>query len=113
MTANDGNHPVRESFPGIAIPDGTGAPGSSGASGSAADDAGAGHVTLASGAWQEGARYPAATGGTVMPGQSGQTVISPGPDSGPDSYTDTGAGHGRTMTSEAHRYPWQQPAGGA
>ena len=97
-----------ESFPGIATgAESTNAPGTTGAAGAAADDTGAGRVTYPSGAWQPGARYPASTGGTVMPDQVSDSPISPGP---ADDYVSTGAGDGRA--GHFPRRPWQQPDGG-
>ena len=83
------------------------APGTAGDTGSAADDTGAGAVTLPSGAWQEGARYPATTSGTLQPDQTDVSPISPGPQ---DDYSDTGAASGRA--GHWKRYGWQQPDGG-
>jgi hypothetical protein len=103
MAANDGiGNPVRDPFPGIRLPDGTGAPGSGGARGDAADDA-ATMVTPMTGAHQD--RY-SGHAGTVEPGQSEPTAINP--NQGTGSYTDTGAGQG----SGQHypRRPWQQGA---
>ena len=105
MAANDGEHPVSDLF-GVRLPDGTGAPGSAGASGRAADDRPAGPVTLPGiGAWQPDSRYDAATGGTAEPGQVADSPISPGPES---DYSDTGAGRG--SGSHYPRRSWQQAA---
>jgi hypothetical protein len=96
---------VPDPFPGIRLPDGTGAPGTAGASGRAADDTPAGRVTLPQlGVWQEGARYDASTNGTVLAGQSEPSVIT----GGDGGYTDTGAGSGRA--SHFPRRDWQQGA---
>jgi len=81
-----------EFMPGISAGVPNNAPGTPGASGDAADDEGAGRITLQGvGAWQPGARYPAATGGTVLPDQTATSPIVPGPQSG---LTSTGAGRG-------------------
>jgi hypothetical protein len=93
----------RESFPGVATgADTTGAPGTAGASGRAADSAGA-TVTPPWGGHQD--RYPASAG-TLQPDQDTPSVIT----GGDGGYHDTGAGSGR-----AGHYPrksWQQPNGG-
>lgn len=108
MAVNDQYKAGFEFFPGIRSgADAFRPPGTTGASGSAADDTGAGPVTLPSGAWQPAARYLASTGGTTQPGQSETTAISPGPQPG---YVDTNSGRGRVMTNELDRYPWQQGA---
>jgi hypothetical protein len=96
---------VADPFPGIRLPDGTGAPGSSGASGRAADDRPAGEVTPPWGPSQDAARYSASTGGTAEPGQVAGSPISPGPES---DYSDTGAGRG--AGSHYPRRSWQQGA---
>jgi hypothetical protein len=94
MAANDGEHPVTETFPGIHVPSGTGAMGSAGASGRAAD-AQVTDVTPATGASQDA--Y-AASAGTLQPGQN--EGFPGGADSG--AYTSTGAGHGNP---NPHRHP--------
>jgi hypothetical protein len=99
MAINDGiGNPVRDPFPGIALPDGSGAPGSAGASGRPADSAGA-TVTPPAGTSQD--RYPAAAG-TVQPDQVSTNQIVPGPASG---LTSTGAGQG--SGSHYPRRSWQ------
>lgn len=112
MPIPNSDHVPDEFMPGIrsgTLPTGTGAPGSPSASGRAAD-AVTTTVTPPWGGSQD--RYPASTGGTVEPGQSGDTPISPGPASGTgNTYTTTGAGDGTTMTNEHGRYPWQARAG--
>lgn len=92
-----------EFMPGISAGAPNLAPGTPGASGQAADSAGT-TVTPPWGGYQD--RYPASTGGTVEPGQSEPTAISPGP---AEDYTDTDAGSGHA--GHFPRRPWQQSGG--
>lgn len=100
----------REFMPGMASgADSTGAPGSRGAAGDAADNASAGPVSIPMiGSWQSTSRYDADTSGTMQAGQTDASVISPGPAA---DYADTGAGDGRA--GHWKRYDWQQPDGRA
>lgn len=70
----------------------TGAPGSAGARGDAADNTEAGPVTPPTGTWQPSARFGASANGTMMPDQTADSAISVGPES---AYSDTNAGKGR------------------
>jgi hypothetical protein len=93
MAANDGEHPVREPFPGITVPDGTGA------TGSAPSRPGYGGPVPSAASGLPGVGTPVPLSGqagehhTVSSLQPGQNEGFPG---GPDSarYTDTGAGKG-------------------
>jgi hypothetical protein len=103
MAVNDGiGNDIRDPFPGISAGVPNLSPGTPGASGDAADDEGAGRVTFPSGAWQPGARYPASSGGTVLPDQMGTSPVSPGP---AQHYVDTGAGRG---DANPYRHPAQE-----
>jgi hypothetical protein len=92
MAANDGSHPVRELF-GVQLPDGTGAPGSTG------DRTSPGGVDLTgqSGLPNVGVAMPLAgmadpgSDNVNLPGQTAASAISPGPAS---AYADTNAGKG-------------------
>ena len=81
----------------------TGAMGSSGATGPPADETST-RITPSTGSAQDA--YTASAG-TIQPGQTSESVISPGPASGPgNTYSDTGAGDGGT--DHWKRYDWQQ-----
>lgn len=107
VTNSDGT-PVRDLF-GVAMPDTTGAPGSPGATGDAADNVAAGPTSLPMlGTWQSTSRYDADTSGTLQAGQTDPNVIAPAP---AGSFASTGAGRGQP--SHFPRRPWQQPDGSA
>src|SRR5262249_2784528 len=99
VAINDGiGNDIKDPFPGVSAGVPNHAPGSAGASGSAADSAGT-TVVPPDGSWQNA--FPAASG-TVQPGQVSDSAIVPGPSSG---LASTGAGSGGT--GHWKRYPWQ------
>jgi hypothetical protein len=105
VAVNDGiGNDVRPSFPGLQTGAPNRAPGTAGASGDAADDAGT-RITFAGGNWQPAARVPVATSGTVLPDQVSTNQIVPGPQ---DGLSSTGAGDGRA--GHFPRRSWQQGA---
>jgi hypothetical protein len=119
MAANDGDHPIRETFPGISIPATTGAPGSSGVSDSPAGTGGGAViaspvVSAPYGSSQLPENKPTLpvtqgdTSGFSDDSPVHESAIVPGPVA---DYLSTGAGQG----SGAHypRRPGQQPNGGA
>jgi hypothetical protein len=101
--ARNADEPTRDLF-GVQLPDGTGAPGSPGGHGQAADNVTGVRVTSPTGGYYD--QNLASTGGTVEPGQSDPSAIAP--DAG-GSFTDTGAGQGGT--DHWKRYSWQQGRG--
>lgn len=101
MAANDGDHPVSEIFPGIAVPAGTGAPGSPGASepGPMADNA---YSTAATSVYESVQNRPASaytvgvgTDDVNMPGQSREGLSG-------QTITNTGAGQGSNVMQGHH-----------
>jgi hypothetical protein len=113
MASNDGEHPVTSLF-GVPLPDGSGAPGTTGiaAATTTGPVIGTPHVTPAYGQYRDGPDVTVHTGDTSGMADdlaAHADALTPGPQ--PD-YADTGAGHG-DGTSRTARYPWQQPNGGA
>ena len=100
MAANDGDHPTRELF-GVPLPSSTGAPGTSPATGRARADSAGTTVTGPAGSWQD--RF-AAVSGTVQPGQSEDSPVSPGP---AQDYVSDGPKPDRS--GHYPRRDWQQP----
>jgi hypothetical protein len=111
MTANDGiSGPVRDPFPGIALPSGTGAPGSEVPQGEG-PVIGIPVVTDPGDSAQvpgELGRALVTAGDTTQGDPAAHTAIS----EGGDGYVSTGAGGGRARVDSGGRYDWQQPAGG-
>jgi len=113
MAANDGEHPVRDLF-GVALPTGTGAPGTQGIS--AADTTGEviGNPGIASGDTYQSGQLPrdhvvvtaGDTSGMSDDNPAHEDAIMPGPAS---AYVSTGAGDGDNG-DHYPRYPWQEPA---
>lgn len=94
------NDPIRELFPGINAPDGTGAPGSD--PGSSGTDSVSATVTDPTGSpWN---RFTTQTHGTIQPGQNDDGLIGVST----HDITNTGAGDG--SASHFPRFPWQQAA---
>jgi hypothetical protein len=97
VAANDGEHPVREMFPGVMVPDSTGAAGSTGDRTPPPDeDVPAGQSGLPGVGTELPLTVQAGLGSsasTSQPGQTAASVISPGP---AQDYADTGAGQGST-----------------
>lgn len=111
VAANDGEHPVTEVFPGITAPQTSGAPGSAG------DRSSPGTVPLTGSSglpgvgtvMPVGSQADPGTGTVNQPGQTAESVISPGP---AQDYADTGAGGGRARVDSGRRFDWQQSPGG-
>ncbi len=87
MAANDGENPVREMFPGIAVPDRTGLAGTAEDRSPAPDDVPA-TVTSPAATWWDQASVT--THGTIQPGQLDEGLSG----LGAGFTADTGAGHG-------------------
>jgi hypothetical protein len=112
VAANDGEHPVRETFPGIPVPDTTGAAGSAGA-----------RTPAPSKPWAPGTESGIPGVGVPMSlylqldAQGARAVTLPGQLNemlsglGPEDIADTGAGRGRA--GHWDRYDWQPPDGAA
>ena len=94
---------VVDPFPGIALPSGTGLPGTDPPGTRGEPDDVPATVTSPSGTWW--AQTHTRTHGTGQPGQ-----LSDGWTGSSDAdFSETGAGQGHT--DAWHRYPWQQSAG--
>lgn len=97
------NDPIRELFPGINAPDGTGAPGSEPPGGDRSTDSVAVTITPPTGeTWN---RYTTETHSTTEPGQVSDGLTG----TTEAQITDSGAGHG--SAGHFKRFPWQAKDG--
>jgi hypothetical protein len=104
MAINDGiGNPVRDPFPGVELPAGTGLAGTAHPRGPAPDDRPAGEITGPAGTWWD--RKSTTTHGTLQPGQLDEGFSG----LGADFTADSGAGKG--TAGHWSRFDWQQPDG--
>jgi hypothetical protein len=110
MAAGDGEHPIREIIPGIAVPEGTGAPGNQGitAAAPAGPQIGTATVTPPYGQARDATLVPVYNGDSAGSADDVPAHVSPLTPGPLDGYQSTGAGRG-DGTSKITRYPWQAP----